>query len=200
MSATLRQGFSILIGFAEGAYLKRLLNIVVVASMIAMFGCSAGSTTGGVYLEEFDVTGQWAGQIGDGNVLRDMTMSINDTDGTVNANIIVTNHTCLSGATTSAATAAPADKNAEGDNPITSDQETSNEGDLTMTFTVTVGEDELNLNFILNGNSASQTGNYNGFWYSQPDQFGSPLEIPGFPMATCRGGISGPVTMVKLSK
>lgn len=183
--------------------LKQFLHTVFIACMAMLFGCSGGSSSGGIYKQVFNVSGQWAGQIGDGNLLRNVTATLNDNAGTVTGSMIVTSHSCFAGATI-AGTATAAGVNTTGDNPLTTDQENSNEGNSTLVLTVVEsygGEDVTRTTTIdLTGNSSSLTGHYNGNWIPQTDSGGENLKFPGdeSELKTCRILFEGSIWMVKL--
>ena len=170
--------------------------------MAMLFGCSGGSSSGGIYKQTFNITGQWAGLIGDGNLTRAVTVTINDAAGTVTGTMTVTNHTCYAGANL-VGTAAAAGQNTEGDNPLTTDQENSNEGTVNATIEVieTIGEEDFtrSTTFNLNGNSSSLVGKYSGNWIPQSDENGVLKDIPGFENSKfCRAWIEGDIVLTKL--
>ena len=181
--------------------LKRLPHTVFIACMAMLFGCSAGSSSGGIYKQVFNISGQWSGQIGDGNLLRNFTATLNDNAGTVTGTMTVTDHSCFAGATI-AGTATGAGVNTTGDNPDSTDQENSNDGNSNLVLTVVEsygGEDVTRTTTMdLTGNSSSLTGTYNGDWIPQTDAGGENLKIPGNDVATCRNEISGSISLLKL--
>ena len=185
------------------AILKQFLHTVFIACMAMLFGCSGGSSSGGIYKQIFNISGQWSGQIGDGNLLRNFTATLNDNSGTVTGTMNVTGHTCFAG-TTIAGTATAAAANTEGDNPLTTDQENSNEGNSNLILTVveTLGGEDFTRTTIIDliGNSSSLTGHYNGTWVPQTDSGGENLKFPGdeSELKTCRGQFEGSIWMVKL--
>ena len=184
------------------APLKKLGILVCIASMAMLFGCSGGSSSGGIYKQAFNVTGQWAGLITDGTLTRPITVTINDAAGTVTGTMLVTNHTCFAGANLSG-TAAAAGVNTENDNPLTTDQENSNEGTITVSIEVieTIGEEDFTrtTNFNMNGDSSSLVGKYAGNWIPQSDENGVLKEIPGFEESKfCRAWFEGDIVLSKL--
>lgn len=181
--------------------LIRLPHTVFIACMAMLFGCSGGSSSGGIYQQVFNISGQWSGQIGDGNLLRNFTATLNDNAGTVTGTMTVTGHSCFAGATMAGTTTA-AGVNTTGDNPKTTDQENSNEGNSNLVLTVVEsygGEDVTRtITIDLTGNSSFLTGTYNGDWIPQTDDGGENLKIPGNDVATCRNEISGSISLLKL--
>ncbi|MBP81209.1 MAG: hypothetical protein CL395_04470 [Acidiferrobacteraceae bacterium] len=114
--------------------LIRLLTLVLTGTLV--HACSGGSS-GGVYNQAFNVSGQWTGTLSDSAaVARTASMTLSDGDGTVTGTLSVVGHTCISGGSlTGTAVQAPA--NTTDDNPLTSDQENSNQGTVNLTVTST---------------------------------------------------------------
>ena len=100
------------------------------------------------------MSGQWSGQIGDGNLSRVIDVTLNQNATAISGIIIVTGHSCISSRNLSG-TATQNTANNTGDNPLTGDQENSNTGaaDLVITITETVDETEIthDINFTLIG-------------------------------------------------
>ena len=184
--------------------LKQLFSAVLIASTAMLFGCSGGSSSGGIYGQTFNVSGQWAGQITDGNVMRAMTASLGDGGGTVNGTMLVTNHSCYHGAALSG-TATQAAQYSTGDNPLTAVQENQNDGSVNLTITIieTIGDEDFTRTTIFNmqGNSSYLVGKYNGNWVPQLDEDGAIKEIPGFEDSkSCRGHAQGDIVLYKQSQ
>ena len=147
------------------------------------------------------MSGQWTGQIGDGNLSRVINVTLNQNTTAISGIIIVTGHSCISSRNLSG-TATQNTANNTGDNPLTGDQENSNTGsaDLVIAITETVGEAEIthNINFTLIGSSKLLTGQYTGTWIPEKDADGDDLEIPGDENATCRTGIEGSIQLSRI--
>ena len=83
--------------------------------------------------------------------------------------LIVTDHSCLT-STSLTGTSVQASANSSGDNPLTGDQENSNEGtaslSMTTTETVDTTETTFTVTFTLSGTSKSLSGQYSGTWPS----------------------------------
>ena len=155
-----------------------LVTILAIAGLVA---CSGGSS-GGVYNQTFNVTGQWSGTIKDtiyGEALISMTLS--DNGGTLSGNMVTFGpNSCFTGYSVSqmTGTAAQLVANSSGDNPLTADQENSSAGSVVLTMTVdetltTVdaeGEEEedtttYTVSFTMAGDSNTLTGNWGGTWF-----------------------------------
>ena len=156
--------------------------VLVVALTTTLLSACGGGSSGGVYNQAFNVSGQWSGTIKDtsyGEAL--ITMTLSDNGGTVVGQMITFGpNSCFTGYSTSqlTGTATQLPANTTGDNPLTGDQENSNQGSLALSMTVdetltTVnadGDDEENtttyiVTFVLSGNSGTLTGNWGGAWY-----------------------------------
>ena len=108
-----------------------LVTILAIAGLVA---CSGGSS-GGVYNQTFNVSGQWTGTISDGTgVARAASMTLSDGGGTVSGTVSVIGHTCISGGNLTG-TSVQALANTTGDNPLTADQENSNAGTVSLAIT-----------------------------------------------------------------
>ena len=104
----------------------------VLASLFGVHGCSSSSS--GVFGQSFNVSGHWSGTVTDNSgAARSTTMTLVDSGGTISGTINVVGHSCFSGGNvTGTATQAPA--NTIGDNPLTTDQENSNQGTVTLSL------------------------------------------------------------------
>ena len=155
-----------------------LVTILAIAGLVA---CSGGSS-GGVYNQTFNVTGQWSGTIKDtiyGEALISMTLS--DNGGTLSGHMVTFGpNSCFTGYSVSqmTGTAAQLVANSSEDNPLTADQENSNSGSVVLTMTVdetltTVdaeGEEEedtttYTVSFTMAGDSNTLAGNWGGTWF-----------------------------------
>ena len=170
----------------SGTIPKLIFPAAFFAAMGLLSGCGSSSSSG-IYNQAFNLSGQWSGQIGDGGTSRNLSLTLNDTAGSITGTMIVTDHSCFDGWNLTG-TATQAAANTTGDNSLTTDQENSNDGtvDLVMARTETVGDDEVTrtINFNLTGNSTSLTGQYSGTWI-------------GAKLATCRNGILGDISITK---
>jgi hypothetical protein len=114
---------------------RPLTLVLVVALTTTLLSACGGSSSGGVYNQAFNVSGQWTGTLSDSTgVARAASMTLSDGGGDVTGTLSVVGHTCISGGNlTGTAVQAPA--NTTGDNPLTGDQENSNEGSVSLTVT-----------------------------------------------------------------
>ena len=181
--------------------IKKALLGCTLLSLTGLLVSCGGSSSGGIYNQVFNVSGQWTGQIGDGNLSRVINVTLNQNTTAISGIIIVTGHSCISSRNLSG-TATQNTANNTGDNPLTGDQENSNTGaaDLVIAITETVGETEIthNINFTLIGSSKLLTGQYAGTWIPEKDADGDDLEIPGDENATCRTGIEGRIQLSRI--
>ncbi len=109
--------------------------VLVVALTTTLLSACGGSSSGGVYNQAFNVSGQWTGTLSDStSVAKAASMTLSDGGGDVTGTLSVVEHTCISGGSlTGTAVQAPA--NTTGDNPLTGDQENSNRGTVSLTAT-----------------------------------------------------------------
>ena len=148
---------------------KALLGctLLILTGLLASCG---GSSSGGIYNQAFNLSGQWSGSIQDAtNPDRSLKLTLSDNAGTVTGTLIVTDHSCLT-STSLTGTSVQASANSSGDNPLTGDQENSNEGtaslSMTTTETVDTTETTFTVTFTLSGTSKSLSGQYSGTWPS----------------------------------
>ncbi|MDP7221056.1 MAG: hypothetical protein QF565_16380 [Arenicellales bacterium] len=113
----------------------------VYATMLVFAACflaACGSeSTGGVYNQAFNVSGHWSGTIY-GKCFsggRDpVSMTLSDGGGDVSGTMTTGGHSSISSGTLTG-TAVQAPENTTGDNPLTADQENSNQGSLVLSMT-----------------------------------------------------------------
>ncbi|MEK9743018.1 MAG: hypothetical protein VW493_03950 [Gammaproteobacteria bacterium] len=109
-----------------------ILWATLLASLLGLQGCS--SSTSGVFGQSFNVTGHWSGTVTDSyGVARATTVTLVDSGGTVSGTINVVGHSCFSGGNVTG-TSAQSPANTTDDNPLTADQENSNQGTLTLSL------------------------------------------------------------------
>ena len=109
--------------------------VLVVALTTTLLSACGGSSSGGVYNQAFNVSGQWTGTLSDSaSVAKAASMALSDGGGDITGTLSVVGHTCISGGSlTGTAVQSPA--NTTGDNPLTGDQENSNRGTVSLTIT-----------------------------------------------------------------
>ena len=109
--------------------------VLVVALTTTLLSACGGSSSGGVYNQAFNVSGQWTGTLSDSTgVARAASMTLSDGGGDVTGTLSVVGHTCISGGSLTG-TAVQSPPNTTGDNPLTFDQENSNKGSVSLTVT-----------------------------------------------------------------
>lgn len=104
----------------------------VLASLLGVHGCSSSSS--GVFGQSFNVMGHWSGTVTDNHgVARAVTLTLVDSGSEVVGTVNIVGYSCFSGGNfTGIPTPFPA--NTSGDNPLTADQENSNQGGITLTL------------------------------------------------------------------
>jgi len=109
--------------------------VLVVALTTTLLSACGGSSSGGVYNQAFNVSGQWTGTLSDNtSVAKAASMALSDGGGDVTGTLSVVGHTCISGGSLTG-TAVQSPPNTTGDNPLTFDQENSNKGSVSLTVT-----------------------------------------------------------------
>ena len=117
-------------------YKNLLLGSFLVTAVCGLSACG-GSSSDGVSLQKFDVTGDWTGNISQHNRQALVPVSINLAGGaSLTGTIEVSGHTCIAdGNLTGTAAANPA--GTQGDNVLTPGiQENSNQGTVTLAYTL----------------------------------------------------------------
>ncbi|MEK9943066.1 MAG: hypothetical protein VW771_11410, partial [Gammaproteobacteria bacterium] len=104
----------------------------VLASLLGVHGCSSSSS--GVFGQSFNVMGHWSGTITDNHgVARAVTLTLVDSGEAVVGTINIVGYSCFSGGNFTG-TPTPFPANTTGDNPLTADQENSNQGGITLSL------------------------------------------------------------------
>jgi len=117
---------------------KFMVRFVAAAvSILLLSACEGGSRSGAVG-QIFNLSGHWTGSLtevgGSSNLASSFTIS--DHGGSVSGTMTISGHTCFSHGNLTG-TSFPMPVNSEGDNPLTSDQENSNQGTASLTLTST---------------------------------------------------------------
>ena len=109
--------------------------VLVIALTTTLLSACGGSSSGGVYNQAFNVSGQWTGTLSDSaSVAKAASMALSDGGGDITGTLSVVGHTCISGGSLTG-TAVQSPPNTTGDNPLTFDQENSNKGSVSLTVT-----------------------------------------------------------------
>jgi hypothetical protein len=182
---------------------KNILFALFLSAAITLAGC--GATTSSSILDteigkKFSVTGQWSGTITDTEYgTHTIEATLNSSGGAVTGTIIVPTHDCLGVEATATlggewgmevtGDLVQAEKESDGDNILTSEQENSNSGtvelqtiELEEKTTDEEGEEvtfKRQIKFSLNGNSDVLSGQFSGTWIG-----------PGL---YCRSGLQGTI-------
>ena len=155
--------------------------VLVLALATTLLSACNGSSSGGTYNQAFNVSGQWSGSVKDtvyGEGL--ITMTLADSGGGVTGQMINFGPiSCFTGYSIAQLTGVASQLPVKtfDDNPLTSDQENSNQGSVVLSMTVeetfvVVGADgsleekttEYIVTFALTGNSSTLIGNWGGTW------------------------------------
>ena len=81
--------------------IKNALLGCTLLSLTGLLASCGGSSSGGIYNQAFNLSGQWSGQIGDGNLSRVVNATLNQNGTAISGIIIVTGHSCISNRTVS---------------------------------------------------------------------------------------------------
>jgi len=119
---------------------KTILRFSAVATVVLLFSaCDGGSgSRSGAVGQKFNLSGQWTGSLTEvgGSSHLPSSFTISDNVGVVTGTMTISGHTCFNhGNLTGTSSAMPI--NSKGDNPLTQDQENSNQGTGSLTLTST---------------------------------------------------------------
>ena len=182
---------------------KNILFALFLSAAVTLAGC--GATTSSSVLDnqigkKFSVTGKWGGTLVDAEYgTHTIEATLNSSGGAVTGTIIVPSHDCLGVEATATlggewglnveGELAQAEKESDGDNILTPEQENSNSGTVEMRTieleektTDEEGEEvtfKRQIKFSLNGNSDVLSGQFSGTWIG-----------PGL---YCRSGLQGTI-------
>jgi hypothetical protein len=182
---------------------KNILLALFLSAAVALAGCGATSSSAVLDNEigkKFSVTGQWSGTINDAEYgTHAIGATLNSSESGVTGTIMVPTHDCLGVEATGTlggewglnveGDLAQAEKESDGDNILTPEQENSNSGtvelrtiELEEKTTDEAGEEvtfKRQIKFSLNGNSDVLSGQFSGTWIG-----------PGL---YCRSGLQGTI-------
>ena len=145
--------------------------VLVVALTTTLLSACSGGSSGGVYNQAFNVSGQWTGTLSDStSPAKVASMALSDGGGDVTGTLSVVGHTCISGGSLTG-TAVQAPTNTTGDNPLTGDQENSNRG--TVSLTVTSGQASGGVSAVAVSSGGSGYTNAPAVSFSWPSSGGS---------------------------
>ncbi len=134
---------------------KALLGctLLILTGLLASCG---GSSSGGIYNQAFNVTGQWSGTISDADGSTDtINATLSDNAGSITGTLTLNGHSCLSSGSVTG-TAVQDSANTTGDNPLTGDQENSNNGSVSLTLSTVQGNSVSSITVTAGGTGYTQ--------------------------------------------
>ena len=112
---------------------KKTLFVCTLLAFAGLLASCGGSSSGGIYNQTFNVSGQWSGTISDADGSTDtINATLSDNAGSITGTLTLNGHSCLSSGSVTG-TAVQDSANTAGDNPLTGDQENSNNGSVSLT-------------------------------------------------------------------
>ena len=112
---------------------KKTLFVCTLLAFAGLLASCGGSSSGGIYNQTFNVSGQWSGTISDADGSTDtINATLSDNAGSITGTLTLNGHSCLSSGSVTG-TAVQDSANTTGDNPLTGDQENSNNGSMILT-------------------------------------------------------------------
>ena len=113
--------------------IKKVLFSCTLLALAGLLASCGGSSSGGIYNQTFNVSGQWSGTISDADGSTDtINATLSDNAGSITGTLTLNGHSCLSSGSVTG-TAVQDSANTTGDNPLTGDQENSNSGSVSLT-------------------------------------------------------------------
>ena len=134
---------------------KALLGctLLILTGLLASCG---GSSSGGIYNQAFNLSGQWSGTISDNNGSADtIKATLSDNAGSITGTLTLNGHSCLSSGSVTG-TAVQDSANTTGDNPLTGDQENSNNGSVSLTLSTGQGNNVSSITVGAGGTGYTQ--------------------------------------------
>jgi len=134
---------------------KALLGctLLILTGLLASCG---GSSSGGIYNQAFNLSGQWSGTISDNNGSTDtINTTLSDNAGSITGTLTLNGHSCLSTGSVTG-TAVQDSANTTGDNPLTGDQENSNKGSVSLTLSTGQGNSVSSITVTAGGTGYTQ--------------------------------------------
>ena len=113
--------------------IKKVLFSCTLLALAGLLASCGGSSSGGIYNQTFNVSGQWSGTISDADGSTDtINATLSDNAGSITGTLTLNGHSCLSSGSVTG-TAVQDSANTTGDNPLTGDLENSNNGSVILT-------------------------------------------------------------------
>ena len=137
--------------------IKKVLLGCTFLALAGLLASCGGSSSGGIYNQAFNVSGQWSGTLTEtGSTSSPVNVTLSDSGSAVTGTLIVTGHTCFTSGNL-AGTSIQSPSNSSGDNPLTGDQENSNEGTTSLILTTEGGSKGVASVTVSNGGSSYTT-------------------------------------------
>ena len=137
----------------------QIKNALLGCTLLSLTGLLAscwGSSSGGIYNQTFNVSGQWSGTISDTNGSTDtINATLSDNSGSITGTLTLNGHSCLSSGSVTG-TAVQDSANTTGDNPLTGDQENSNNGSVSLTLSTGQGNSVSSITVTAGGTGYTQ--------------------------------------------
>ena len=136
--------------------IKNALLGCTLLSLTGLLASCGGSSSGGIYNQTFNVSGQWSGTISDTNGSTDtINATLSDNSGSITGTLTLNGHSCLSSGSVTG-TAVQDSANTTGDNPLTGAQENSNNGSVSLTLSTGQGNSVSSITVAAGGTGYTQ--------------------------------------------
>ena len=136
--------------------IKNALLGCTLLSLTGLLASCGGSSSGGIYNQTFNVSGQWSGTISDADGSTDtINATLSDNAGSITGTLTLNGHSCLSSGSVTG-TAVQDSANTAGDNPLTGDQENSNNGSVSLTLSTSQGNSVSSITVTAGGTGYTQ--------------------------------------------
>jgi len=135
---------------------KKTLFVCTLLAFAGLLASCGGSSSGGIYNQTFNVSGQWSGTISDADGSTDtINATLSDNAGSITGTLTLNGHSCLSSGSVTG-TAVQDSANTTGDNPLTGDQENSNNGSVSLTLSTSQGNSVSSITVTAGGTGYTQ--------------------------------------------
>ena len=135
---------------------KKTLFVCTLLAFAGLLASCGGSSSGGIYNQTFNVSGQWSGTISDADGSTDtINATLSDNAGSITGTLTLNGHSCLSSGSVTG-TAVQDSANTTGDNPLTGAQENSNNGSVSLTLSTSQGNSVSSITVTAGGTGYTQ--------------------------------------------
>ena len=135
---------------------KKTLFVCTLLAFAGLLASCGGSSSGGIYNQTFNVSGQWSGTISDADGSTDtINATLSDNAGSITGTLTLNGHSCLSSGSVTG-TAVQDSANTAGDNTLTGDQENSNNGSVSLTLSTSQGNSVSSITVTAGGTGYTQ--------------------------------------------